>query len=66
MVLSRFEKVSVNCTPRRKDGALRQSVRNVVAGRFVKWRVAQLHLARRTSSKFITRDAQNGWRGAQA
>ncbi|MCI59384.1 hypothetical protein A2U01_0080639, partial [Trifolium medium] len=33
-----------------EDGASRQSVRIVASGRFVQWRVAQLHPARRAPS----------------
>ncbi|MCI90448.1 hypothetical protein A2U01_0111740, partial [Trifolium medium] len=42
-----------------EDGASRQSVRILPSGTFVQWRVAQLHLARRVPSLFITRAAQN-------
>ncbi|MCI41112.1 hypothetical protein A2U01_0062345, partial [Trifolium medium] len=49
-----------------EDGASRQSVRIHASGRFVQWRVAQIHLARRAPSLFITRDAQNRWRGEPA
>ncbi|MCI64023.1 hypothetical protein A2U01_0085280, partial [Trifolium medium] len=50
----------------RRAGRMARRVRQLDSciRRFVQWRVAQLQTTRRVPSLFITRDAQNMWRGA--
>ncbi|MCI52437.1 hypothetical protein A2U01_0073681, partial [Trifolium medium] len=54
-----FGDSSVICAPRRRGRRVAQAVRVNASGRFRHLRVAQLHLARRVSSLFITRAAQD-------
>ncbi|MCI90552.1 hypothetical protein A2U01_0111845, partial [Trifolium medium] len=54
-----LQESSVNCAPRRSGWHVAPVSWKVASGRLGQWRVAQLHMARRAPSLFISRVAQN-------
>ncbi|MCI44311.1 hypothetical protein A2U01_0065550, partial [Trifolium medium] len=54
-MVRKFEKCSVICAPRRSGWRVASVSYKDVSGRLCQWRVAQLHMARRAPSMFITR-----------
>ncbi|MCI31513.1 hypothetical protein A2U01_0052725 [Trifolium medium] len=66
VLLIRFGIPSANCAPRRRGWRVAPVSWKYGSERLCHWRVAQLHMARRVPSMFITRVAQNSWRGAPA